>query len=129
MNIQLTNLTHIGNHQGVLNKAIDALSSGLRINRAADDSAGMSVSSQLDTQVVSIKQVNKNINDGIGLLQTIEGALEAHQNIAGRMRELLVRANSETYSQDDKGQIRIELVELRREMSGLREQQPLIGLI
>ena len=128
MNIQNYNFAQLARNQDNLAKSLNAVASGLRINRAADDSAGLSVATRFTVEHNSLLQASRNINDGIGLLQTIDGALEAHGNIAVRMRELLVQANSETYSNNDRGAIRIELVELRREYERISRETEYNGI-
>ena len=128
MNIQNYNFAHINRNQQNLAQALNGVSSGLRINRAADDAAGLAVASRFSSEHTSLLQASRNINDGIGMLQTIEDTLESHGNIAMRMRELLVQANNETYTSNDRGQIRIELVELRREYERISQEAEFNGL-
>merc|ERR1712098_771883 len=87
--------------QAGMEKNIQRLSSGLRINKAADDSAGLSISSRMDNQVRGMQQANRNVQQGNNLLQTAEGALNEIGNILGRMRELAVQSASSTVSGTD----------------------------
>src|SRR4051794_37121250 len=83
------NLTGTSNN---LSKSLERLSSGMRINRAADDAAGLSISENLKSQVNGFKTASKNAQDGISLLQTAEGALNETTNLLQRVRDLAVQA-------------------------------------
>ena len=74
------------------------LSSGLRINKAGDDAAGLAISEGMRSQIRGMEQADRNVQDGISLVQTAEGALEEAGNIVQRMRELGVQATNETLS-------------------------------
>jgi len=86
---------HLSKTQSRLNQNIARLSSGLRINRAADDASGLAISDQLRTQVKGLSQASRNANDGISLIQTAEGALNEVFGVLNRMRELSVQASNE----------------------------------
>lgn len=86
---------HLSQTQNRLNQNITRLSSGLRINRAADDASGLAISDQLRTQVKGLSQASRNANDGISLIQTAEGALNEVFGVLSRMRELSVQASNE----------------------------------
>ncbi|MFN7848594.1 MAG: flagellin, partial [Burkholderiales bacterium] len=79
---------NLSNAQGALETSLARLSSGLRINSARDDAAGLAVSQRLGAQVKSLNQAMRNANDGISMLQTAEGAMDEMQNILTRMKEL-----------------------------------------
>src|SRR5579884_1577038 len=79
-------------------KTLEKLSSGLRINRAADDAAGLAVSEKLRSQIRGTNQAMRNAQDGISMIQTAEGALEEVHSMLQRMRELAVQAANDTYS-------------------------------
>src|SRR5690606_16047821 len=100
-------------------KSIEKLSSGLRINRAADDAAGLSISEQLRSQVRGVNQAIRNAQDGISMIQTAEGALNEVHAIIQRMRELSVQAGNDTLSAADRVAIGDELVQLRDEINGI----------
>jgi len=100
-------------------KSIEKLSSGLRINRAADDAAGLSISEKLRSQVRGVNQAIRNSQDGISMIQTAEGALNEVQDIVQRMRELSVQAGNDTLSAADRVAIGDELVQLRDEIDGI----------
>jgi len=103
--------------QNSLTKSLGRVSSGSRINKAGDDAAGLSVSSRMKSDNVSLKAAMRNTNDGISLIQTAEGSLNEVYNILTRMRELAVQSSNDTYSSTDRGQIQIEFNQLRLEIS------------
>jgi flagellin len=103
--------------QNSLTRSLGRVSSGSRINRAGDDAAGLSVSSRMKSDNVSLKAAMRNTNDGISLIQTAEGSLTEVYNILTRMRELSVQASNDTYGSKDRAQIKIEFNELRTEIS------------
>ena len=86
---------HLSKTQARLTQNMARLSSGLRINRAADDASGMAISSQLRAQIKGLSQADRNANDGISLIQTAEGALNEVFGVLNRMRELAVQASNE----------------------------------
>jgi flagellin len=98
-------------------KSIEKLSSGLRINRAGDDAAGLSISEKLRAQVKGTAQAVRNAQDGISMVQTTEGALNEVQSILQRMRELGVQGSSGTLSTDDRTAVNSELKQLRDEIN------------
>lgn len=103
-------------------KSIEKLSSGLRINRAADDSAGLSISEKLRSQVRGVNQAIRNAQDGISMIQTAEGALNEVHDIVQRMRELSVQAGNDTLSAADRIAIGDELSQLRNEIDGIADR-------
>ena len=109
-------------------KSMEKLSTGLRINRAGDDAAGLAVSEQMRAQIRGMEQANRNVQDGISLVQTAEGALQEAGNIAQRMRELGVQAGNDTYSSADRNKIKQELVQLNDEMSKIAEETKFNGI-
>ena len=102
--------------QGSFFKAIEQLSSGLRINKAADDAAGLAVSEKLKNQVRGLNQAQRNAQDGISLLQTAEGALNETHSLLGRMRELAVQSANDTLSNSDRLHIQDEVNQLLSEV-------------
>ena len=102
--------------QAKLSQSLGRISSGLRINSAADDAAGLSVSSSMEADNRSIKQAMRNINDGISTIQTAEGGANEVYNILTRMRELAVQSSNQTYSSTDRNQMSIEFNALRKEI-------------
>ncbi len=106
-----------GSAQAGLEKNIERLSSGLRINKAADDAAGLAISDRMNNQVRGMQQANRNVQQGNNLLQTAEGAMNEIGNILGRMRELAVQSASDTVTQDDRSSIDLEFDQLRLEIN------------
>ena len=90
------------------------LSSGSRINKAADDAAGLAISETLKAQIRGFRQASRNANDGISLVQTAEGGLNEISNIIVRMRELGVQAASDTVGDRERGMIDAEIQQLLR---------------
>ena len=95
-----------------LDKSLNSLSSGLRINRAADDSAGLAIANKLSAQSQGLGQAIKNSNDGIGLIQTADGALEEFGNILKRIRVLAVQASNDTQDTTSRNYIEKEVIAL-----------------
>ncbi len=102
--------------QGDMSKAIEKLSSGLRINRAADDAAGLAISEKLRAQVRGLAQATRNAQDGVSLVQTAEGALNEIHSIVQRVRELAVQFANGTLSAADKAAITVEVSQLSAEI-------------
>src|SRR5919197_2007080 len=100
-------------------KSVEKLSSGLRINRAGDDAAGLSISEKLRAQVKGLAQAQRNAQDGISMIQTAEGALTEVHSMLQRMRELGVQASNDSLSDEDKGNIVTELMHLKAEMNNI----------
>jgi flagellin len=111
-----------------LGKSIEKLSSGLRINRAADDAAGLAISEKLRAQIRGIAQASRNAEDGISLVQTAEGALNEVHAILQRVRELAVQYNNGTLSTADKSAITAEIVQLSSECSRIVSQMTFNGI-
>ena len=107
---------NLSSTQGSFFKAIEQLSSGLRINKAADDAAGLAVSEKLKNQVRGLNQAQRNAQDGISLLQTAEGALNETHSLLGRMRELAVQSANDTLSNSDRLHIQDEVNQLLSEV-------------
>lgn len=102
-------------------KSMERLSSGLRINSAADDAAGMAIANKMDAQIRGLRQANRNTMDGISMVQTAEGALNETHAILQRMRELSVQASNGTYSEDDRGKVQQEIDELTEEINRISQ--------
>ena len=102
--------------QNSLTSSLERISSGLRVNRAGDDAAGMSVATRMNSDNTSLKQAIRNANDGISMIQTAEGGLNEIYNILVRMRELSVQASNETYNSNDRALIDTEFKELASEI-------------
>lgn len=112
------NLTQTDNN---LSKSLERLSSGLRINRAADDAAGLSISEKLRSQVRGLQQAARNAQDGISLIQTAEGALAETHSILQRMRELAVQAANGSLTDEDRGAIQEEVSALIQEVTRIAQ--------
>ena len=110
-----------GSAQAGLEKNIERLSSGLRINKAADDAAGLGISNRMDNQVRGMQQANRNVQQGNNMLQTAEGAMEEISNILGRMRELSVQSASDGVNTDDRASIDLEFQQLKSEITRIAE--------
>lgn len=95
-----------------LKKSLERLSSGLRINRAADDAAGLAIAEGFRSQVRGFRVAQRNVQDGISLVQTAEGALSEISNIMQRIRELAVQAANGTLSTENRADLEIETDEL-----------------
>ncbi|APC07878.1 flagellin Hag [Neomoorella thermoacetica] len=99
-----------------MSKSMEKLSSGLRINRAADDAAGLAISEKMRGQIRGLNQAVRNAQDAISLIQTAEGALNETHSILQRMRELAVQAANDTLTTQDRGNIKDELKQLKAEL-------------
>lgn len=99
-----------------LDKSLEKLSSGFRINRAADDAAGMAISQKMKTQIAGLDQASRNAADGISIIQTAEGALTEVNSMIQRMRELAVQAANGTNTLDDRKSIQNEIDQLQAEI-------------
>jgi flagellin len=97
-------------------KSVEKLSSGLRINRAADDSAGLAISEKLKAQVTGLNQAQRNAQDGVSMVQTAEGALNEVHSMLQRIRELSVEAANSTLSSSDSQSVATEITSLRAEI-------------
>jgi len=105
------------NSQSSMQTSLQRLSSGLRINSAKDDSAGLAISERLTAQIRGLGQAMRNANDGISMLQTAEGAMDEIGNMLQRMRELSVQSASDTVSTTDKGSLNTEFAALSAEIT------------
>ena len=111
----LSSINTLGRTQGNLSNSLERISSGLRINRAADDAAGLGVATRMEADNTSLQQAMRNTNDGISMIQTAEGSLEQLTNIMTRVRELTVQSANETYSSSDRTMISTEMTQLKNE--------------
>jgi flagellin len=107
--------------QTSLEKSLGRLSSGLRINNASDDAAGLGISENLKADIRSLAQAQRNANDGISMTQVAEGAMNEMQGIVGRMRELAVQSANGTLGQTERDYIQTEFTELKAEIDRLAE--------
>jgi len=117
------NITALNAHRNLvatdsaLSKSLERLSSGLRINRAADDAAGLAISEKMRGQVNGLAQASRNAQDGISLIQTAEGALNEVHSILQRMRQLAVQAANDTLTLNDRVEIQREIDQLKAEIN------------
>ncbi len=107
----------MGVNQNAATKNMEKLSSGLKINRAGDDAAGLSISEKMRGQIRGLDMATKNSQDGISLIQTAEGALNETHSILQRMRELAVQAANDTNNADDRTAIQAEADQLAKEIN------------
>ena len=119
---------NLGVTTGQMGKALERLSSGMRINRAADDAAGLAISEKMRSQVRGMQQGLRNAQDGVSMIQTAEGALSETHSILQRMRELTVQAGSTTLSSSDRQAIGDELLTLRTEIDNIAARTRFNGL-
>lgn len=112
----LNSLNALNRTNKALSTTFGRISSGLRINRAGDDAAGLAVSENLDAAVRSLNMAKRNVNDGLGVVQTVEGATNEVANILKRMRELAVQSSSETLASTERAYIDTEFDQLRSEI-------------
>lgn len=112
---------NLGKSQGALSTAMERLSSGMRINSAKDDAAGLAISSRMTSQIRGLNQAARNANDGISLAQTAEGALQESENIFQRMRELAVQSANDTNSASDRKALNAEVQQLLSEANRIAD--------
>jgi len=109
-------------------KAMERLSSGYRINRAADDAAGLAISEKMRSQIGGVAQAQRNAQDGVSLVQTAEGALSEVHSMLQRVRDLKVQSENDTLNADDKGAIEKEVVALGKEIKDIGSQTKFNGI-
>ncbi len=113
---------------GTLNKNIEKLSSGLRINRAGDDASGLAVSEKMRAQIRGLNQASRNAENGISFIQTTEGYLQESQDILHRMRELAVQSANGIYTDEDRMQIQVEISQLVDEIDRIASHAQFNGM-
>ncbi|MCC0783689.1 flagellin [Clostridioides sp. ES-S-0108-01] len=106
----------MGRNVNSQSKSMEKLSSGVRIKRAADDAAGLAISEKMRAQIKGLDQAGRNVQDGISVVQTAEGALEETGNILQRMRTLSVQSSNETNTKEERDKIADELTQLKDEI-------------
>lgn len=111
----------LGGSNLAMNKSMARLSSGMRINQAADDAAGLAISENLRGQIRGLRQANRNANDGISLVQVAEGSLNEVSNMMIRLRELGVQASSDTIGGTERGFLDVEYQQLKSEIQRVTE--------
>ncbi len=122
---------NLGINQKAQAGSMEKLSSGLRINRAGDDAAGLAISEKMRNQIKGLEQASRNAQDGISLIQTAEGALGETHEMLQRMRELSIQSMNDTYTETDREKIDLEVQQLLEEIDGISEKtefndQPLL---
>ncbi|WP_195258252.1 flagellin Hag [Bacillus paralicheniformis] len=124
----LNTLNRLSANNGASQKNMEKLSSGLRINRAGDDAAGLAISEKMRGQIRGLEMASKNAQDGISLIQTAEGALTETHSILQRVRELVVQAgNTGTQQTEDLTAIQDEIKALKDEIDGISERTEFNG--
>ena len=118
---------NLGSSQANLAKSMQRLSSGLRINSAKDDAAGLAISDRMTSQIRGLNQASRNANDGISLAQTAEGALQESTNILQRMRELAVQSANDTNTASDRASLQSEVSQLLKEYDRIATQTQFNG--
>jgi flagellin len=116
------------NTENQLSSSMEKLSSGFRINRAADDAAGLAISEKLESQIGGLEQAQKNAQDAVSLVQTGEGALAEVQSMLQRVRDLAVQFNNGTLAAADKAAITAEVAQLCQEVSDIGSQTTFNGI-
>jgi flagellin len=111
----------LARNERAMSTAMERLSTGKRINSAGDDAAGLAISARMASQVRGLEQAARNANDGISMLQTVEGAGKEIVNILTRMKELAIQASTGTVSQTDRTALDAEYTELELEITRIQE--------
>src|SRR4051812_17541080 len=111
-----------------MSKSMERLASGFRINRAADDAAGLAISEKMRSQIGGVAQAQRNAQDGVSLVQTAEGALTEVHSMLQRIRDLKVQSENDTLNSDDLGAIRKEIKALGQEIGDIQSQTKFNGI-
>lgn len=119
---------NLGVSQTYTGKTMEKLSSGMRINRAADDAAGLAISEKMRSQIRGLNQAQRNVQDGISMIQTTEGYLQETQDILHRIRELSVQSSNGTYADEDRMQIQVEVSQLVDEVNRIASHAQFNGM-
>lgn len=130
INTNLSAMTALNNSSkttALAGNSMEKLSSGLKINKAGDNAAGLAISEKMRSQIRGLDQASQNAQDGISVVQTAEGAMEEIGNITQRMRELSVQASNETNSVEDRTKITEELKQLHSEIDRIAESTQFNG--
>jgi flagellin len=118
----------LGVTNGNVDKNMEKLASGLRINRAGDDASGLAVSEKMRAQIRGLNQASKNAANGISLIQTSEGYLQESQDILQRIRELSVQSSNGIYTAEDRMQIQVEISQLVDEIDRIASHAQFNGM-
>src|SRR5437763_8800053 len=119
---------HLSSTSDKLSTAMERLSSGYRINRAADDAAGLSISEKLEAQINGLDQANRNAQDAVSLVQTAEGSLDEVHEMLQRVRELAVQYKNGTLSASDQTSIQSEVNQLSSEIERVGQSVEVHGI-
>jgi len=111
-----------------VDKSLEKLSSGYRINRAGDDASGLAVSEKMRSQIRGLQRAEKNAADGISLIQTAEGYLQESQDVLHRIRELAIQASNGIYTAEDRMQIQVEVSQLVDELNRIASHAQFNGM-
>ncbi|GEB78092.1 flagellin N-terminal helical domain-containing protein [Sporolactobacillus inulinus] len=118
----LNTLNNLSKNTAATQKSLEKLSSGLRINRAGDDAAGLAISEKMRGQIRGLDMASKNAQDGVSMIQTAEGALNETHDILQRMRELAVQSSNDSNTSEDRKNIQDEIVQLGNEIDRIGNQ-------
>ena len=124
----VTTLYHLRNKEEGMNKALERISSGLRLNHAVDDAAGASIVNRMTSQIKGLEAAIRNAADAISLTQTAEGAIEEVTSILHRMRELAVQSANGVYTGQDRQAIQNEVGALQEELHRIAESSTFNGV-
>lgn len=111
-----------------VDKTMEKLSSGMRINRAGDDASGLAVSEKMRAQIRGLNQAEKNIQNGVSFIQATEGYLQETQDVVHRIRELAVQASNGIYTDEDRMQIQVEVDQLVDEINRIASHAQFNGM-
>lgn len=125
----LTAQRHLSNTRRLLDKSLERLASGYRINRAGDDAAGLAISEKLRAKIQGLNQSQRNANDGVSLIQVAEGGLHEIQNILVRLRELGVQAASDTIGDKERRYLNEEYASLKDELDRIANSTEFNGTV
>ena len=119
---------NLGKTQGMLNQSLKRLSSGLRINSAKDDAAGLAISNRMGSQIRGLNQAARNANDGISVAQLAEGAMQESTNLLQRIRELAIQSANSSNSGTDRASLQAEVNQLQQELDRIASTTTFNGL-
>jgi flagellin len=111
-----------------VDKSMEKLASGMRINKAGDDASGLAVSEKMRSQIRGLQQAERNIQNGISFIQTTEGYLQENQDIIHRVRELAVQSSNGVYTPEDRMQIQVEINQLVDEVNRVASHAQFNGM-
>ncbi|MBW8350865.1 flagellin [Bacillus sp. IITD106] len=117
----LSMINQMNRHLAISQRLLERISTGMRINRASDDPAGLAISEKMRAQIRGLNMAGRNIQDGISLLQTAEGGLNETHAILQRMRELSVQAANDTYTDEDRKALALEFDQLKAEVQRISQ--------